>query len=90
MMQMMFSFSIVFIQLFKFKFKNRFFRLYLDIILILFGILGKSIMHDPMAMRPFMGYNFGHYLQHWLDVEKPGRKVPDSLIWYATKGDMLL
>lgn len=38
-------------------------------------ILGKTIMHDPMAMRPFMGYNFGHYLQHWLDLSKPGRKV---------------
>ncbi|XP_059148875.1 phosphoenolpyruvate carboxykinase [GTP]-like [Physella acuta] len=37
---------------------------------------GKTIMHDPMAMRPFMGYNFGHYLQHWLDLEKPGRKMP--------------
>ena len=37
---------------------------------------GKKIMHDPMAMRPFMGYNFGHYLQHWLDLAKvPGRKV---------------
>lgn len=37
---------------------------------------GKQIMHDPMAMRPFMGYNFGHYLQHWLDLNKPGRKMP--------------
>ncbi|MFH4984287.1 hypothetical protein AB6A40_010996 [Gnathostoma spinigerum] len=32
-------------------------------------------MHDPMAMRPFMGYNFGKYLQHWINVEK-GHKVP--------------
>lgn len=37
---------------------------------------GKQIMHDPMAMRPFMGYNFGHYLQHWLDLNKPERKMP--------------
>ncbi|KAK3799168.1 hypothetical protein RRG08_051442 [Elysia crispata] len=37
---------------------------------------GKSIMHDPMAMRPFLGYNFGHYLQHWLDLEEPGRQMP--------------
>lgn len=37
---------------------------------------GKQIMHDPMAMRPFMGYNFGHYLQHWLDMEQPGHKMP--------------
>ena len=30
---------------------------------------GKMIMHDPFAMRPFFGYNFGHYLQHWLSME---------------------
>ncbi|XP_045583742.1 phosphoenolpyruvate carboxykinase, cytosolic [GTP] isoform X2 [Procambarus clarkii] len=30
---------------------------------------GKVIMHDPFAMRPFFGYNFGHYLQHWLSME---------------------
>ncbi|KAK7074564.1 Protein kinase C-like 1 [Halocaridina rubra] len=30
---------------------------------------GKIIMHDPFAMRPFFGYNFGHYLQHWLSME---------------------
>ncbi|KAA0186670.1 hypothetical protein HAZT_HAZT011993 [Hyalella azteca] len=31
---------------------------------------GKEIMHDPFAMRPFFGYNFGHYLQHWLSMEE--------------------
>lgn len=31
---------------------------------------GKVIMHDPFAMRPFFGYNFGHYLSHWLSMEK--------------------
>jgi len=25
-------------------------------------------MHDPFAMRPFFGYNFGHYLAHWLSM----------------------
>lgn len=30
---------------------------------------GKVIMHDPFAMRPFFGYNFGHYLSHWLSME---------------------
>jgi phosphoenolpyruvate carboxykinase (GTP) len=37
---------------------------------------GKTIMHDPMAMRPFMGYNFGKYLQHWLDLARPPHKAP--------------
>ena len=37
---------------------------------------GKQIMHDPMAMRPFMGYNFGGYLQHWLNINKPDRHLP--------------
>lgn len=26
-------------------------------------------MHDPFAMRPFFGYNFGNYLKHWLSME---------------------
>lgn len=34
---------------------------------------GKVIMHDPFAMRPFFGYNFGQYLKHWLSMEKRGQ-----------------
>ncbi|KAA0712674.1 Phosphoenolpyruvate carboxykinase, cytosolic [GTP] [Triplophysa tibetana] len=38
---------------------------------------GKVIMHDPFAMRPFFGYNFGRYLAHWLSMEKhPDAKLP--------------
>lgn len=38
---------------------------------------GKVIMHDPFAMHPFFGYNFGHYLSHWLSMaERPGAKLP--------------
>jgi phosphoenolpyruvate carboxykinase (GTP) len=37
---------------------------------------GKKIMHDPMAMRPFMGYNFGKYLQHWINLGRAPHKVP--------------
>lgn len=29
----------------------------------------KVVMHDPFAMRPFFGYNFGNYLKHWLSLE---------------------
>lgn len=37
---------------------------------------GHAVMHDPFAMRPFFGYNCGHYVQHWLSMDKPGRKLP--------------
>uniref|UniRef100_A0A671VR76 phosphoenolpyruvate carboxykinase (GTP) n=1 Tax=Sparus aurata TaxID=8175 RepID=A0A671VR76_SPAAU len=37
----------------------------------------KVIMHDPFAMRPFFGYNFGDYLAHWLSMES--RKAPTQL-----------
>ena len=37
---------------------------------------GKVIMHDPFAMRPFFGYNFGEYCAHWLSMNKPGRQMP--------------
>lgn len=37
---------------------------------------GKAIMHDPFAMRPFFGYNFGDYIKHWLSLNKPERKMP--------------
>uniref|UniRef100_A0A7N8X0G8 phosphoenolpyruvate carboxykinase (GTP) n=1 Tax=Mastacembelus armatus TaxID=205130 RepID=A0A7N8X0G8_9TELE len=38
---------------------------------------GKVIMHDPFAMRPFFGYNFGDYLSHWLSMER--RQAPTHL-----------
>ncbi|XP_032404231.1 LOW QUALITY PROTEIN: phosphoenolpyruvate carboxykinase, cytosolic [GTP] [Xiphophorus hellerii] len=38
---------------------------------------GKVIMHDPFAMRPFFGYNFGQYLSHWLSMaDRPGATLP--------------
>uniref|UniRef100_A0A8D2LK93 phosphoenolpyruvate carboxykinase (GTP) n=1 Tax=Varanus komodoensis TaxID=61221 RepID=A0A8D2LK93_VARKO len=38
---------------------------------------GKVIMHDPFAMRPFFGYNFGRYLEHWLSMEeRKGVRLP--------------
>lgn len=38
---------------------------------------GKAIMNDPMAMRPFFGYNFGHYLKHWLSLNNKHRNMPE-------------
>lgn len=29
---------------------------------------GNTLMHDPFAMRPFFGYNVGHYIEHWLSL----------------------
>uniref|UniRef100_A0A8C8YE92 Phosphoenolpyruvate carboxykinase, cytosolic [GTP] n=1 Tax=Prolemur simus TaxID=1328070 RepID=A0A8C8YE92_PROSS len=41
------------------------------------GGAGKIIMHDPFAMRPFFGYNFGKYLAHWLSMaQRPAAKLP--------------
>ncbi|KAG7272061.1 hypothetical protein CRUP_025998 [Coryphaenoides rupestris] len=46
-------------------------------------------------MRPFFGYNFGHYLSHWLSMaERPGAKLPKifHVNWFrksATTGAFL-
>ena len=40
-------------------------------------MISERMAHDPFAMRPFFGYNFTHYLNHWLSLEqKPGVKLP--------------
>ena len=33
------------------------------------------LRHDPMAMKPFMGYSVDQYFQHWIDM---GAKVEES------------
>jgi phosphoenolpyruvate carboxykinase (GTP) len=43
---------------------------------------------DPMAMKPFCGYNFADYFTHWLSFDKPGAKLPKvfHVNWFR-KGD---
>ena len=37
----------------------------------------KTILNDPFAMRPFFGYSFVQYLEHWLSLQhRPGVKLP--------------
>lgn len=50
---------------------------------------GKEIMHDPFAMRPFFGYNFGHYLDHWLSMQKRDVKLPKifHVNWFRKDAD---
>jgi phosphoenolpyruvate carboxykinase (GTP) len=38
--------------------------------------VGASIRRDPMAMKPFCGYNYGDYFAHWLSFDKAGAKLP--------------
>lgn len=46
-------------------------------------------MHDPFAMRPFFGYNFGHYLQHWLSMEERSKTLPKifHVNWFRKSSD---
>ncbi len=34
------------------------------------------IRRDPMAMKPFCGYNFGDYWEHWLQFSERSDKLP--------------
>ena len=46
------------------------------------------LRRDPMAMKPFCGYNFADYFGHWLSFDQAGAKLPKifHVNWFR-KGD---
>jgi phosphoenolpyruvate carboxykinase (GTP) len=48
---------------------------------------------DPMAMKPFCGYNFADYFAHWLSFDQPGANLPKvfHVNWFrkGAEGDFL-
>ncbi len=44
---------------------------------------------DPMAMKPFCGYNFADYFAHWLSFDQPHARLPKvfHVNWFRKGGD---
>ncbi len=47
------------------------------------------VRRDPMAMKPFCGYNFGDYWAHWLSFPERASKLPEifHVNWFRKDDD---